>query len=294
VTDPGVLEAYTPTEEDVAFYQEHGWWFSPRIIPDDVLETALLGAERHYTGERDHPLLINGGYLDWRPEHGDVLRLNDYVSLQNDDVRQLLELPVIARTAAVLSGSEEIRLFHDQLICKPPGLDRTESVVGWHVDAAYWQTCSSRTMLTAWIPFQDCDAETGALSFVDCSHRRTDTEWMRTFNEHDLRALEDSFSQAGAAADRVSLRLQRGQVSFHHCRTIHGSEANRSADRDRLALALHFQDDTNRYVRHEDASGKRTVHINDLLCRKDQQGNPDYSDPDICPVLWPDRKGLLT
>jgi hypothetical protein len=36
-----------------------------------------------------------------------------------------------------------------------------------------------------------------------------------------------------------------------------------------------------------DESGRRTVHINDLLVRKDAEGNPDYSDPDICPVLWP-------
>jgi len=277
---------YLPTAEDVAFYREHGWWVSPKIIPDDVLDIAALGAERHYAGERDHPMLITGGYLDWRPEHGNTVRLNDYVSLQNDDIRELLELPIIAQTAAVLSGSRTIRLFHDQLICKPPGLDIVDSVVGWHVDAAYWRTCSSRDMLTAWIPFQDCDGETGALSFVDRSHRRVDTEWMRTFNDHDMAKLEQSFGN-GVPAERVQLRLERGQVSFHHCRMIHGSEPNRSADRDRLALALHFQDDSNRHVTHVEESGRRTVHINDLLCRQDAQGNPDYSDPAICPVLWP-------
>ncbi|WP_433534566.1 phytanoyl-CoA dioxygenase family protein [Micromonospora sp. CA-249363] len=282
-----MLDARTnlPTAQDVAFYQEHGWWVSPKIIPDDVLETAALGAERHYAGERDHPMLINGGYLDWQAEHGNTIRLNDYVSLQNDDIRQLLELPIVAQTAALLSGSRTIRLFHDQLICKPPGLDMVDSVVGWHVDAAYWKTCSSRNMLTAWIPFQDCDGETGALSFLDGSHRRTDTEWMRTFNEHDMATLEHSIGGV-TPAKRVQLRLRRGQVSFHHCRTIHGSEPNRSADRDRLALALHFQDDSNRYVTHFEESGRRTVHINDLLCRQDADGNPDYSDPAICPVLW--------
>ncbi|MFD9601991.1 phytanoyl-CoA dioxygenase family protein [Streptomyces sp. NPDC059970] len=296
MTDSPALEIppYLPTEQDLAFFRTHGWWTSPKIIPDDVLDTALLGAERHYAGERDHPLLINGGYLDWRPEHGNVLRLNDYVSLQNDHVGQLLNVTVIAETAALLADTSTIRLFHDQLICKPPGLDQTESIVGWHVDAAYWQTCSSRNMLTAWIPFQECDEETGALSFVDRSHLRTDTEWMKTFNEHDMRALEDSFKAEGSSLKRVPVRLQRGQVSFHHCRTIHGSEANRSRDRDRLALALHFQDDSNRYVPHVDTSGKRTVHINDLLCRRDARGYPDYMDPDICPVLWPDSKGLTS
>lgn len=281
------VDAAVPSQEDVEFYLEHGWWVSPPIIPDDVLDAAQLGADRHYAGERDHSLLIQGGYLDWRPEHGNVVRLNDYVSLQNDDLRELVLLPLLAMVAARLAGTESIRLFHDQLICKPPDI---ESAVGWHVDAAYWQTCSSRDMLTAWIPFQDCSPDMGGLSFVDRSHRRTDTEWMKTFNEHDLRALEQSISANGDAVQKISPRFMRGQVSFHHCRTIHGSEVNRGG-RDRLALALHFQDQDNHYVGHTDADGRQTVHINDLLCRKDPDGNPDYSDPAICPVLWSDHKG---
>jgi hypothetical protein len=287
---PPAADMSLPTEQDVQFYREHGWWISPQIIPDDVLEGAMLGVERHYAGERDHPLLITGGYLDWRPEHGDVIRLNDYTSLQNDDIRELVDLPVIAATAGRLAATGSIRLFHDQLICKPGHMDPGESKVGWHVDAAYWQTCSSREMLTAWIPFQDCDDEIGALSFIDRSHLRADTEWMKTFNERDLPALEESFRVGEETIERIRPRLRRGQVSFHHCRTIHGSDANRSG-RDRLALALHFQDRSNHYVTRTNAAGVKVVHINDLLCRKDQDGNPDYADPDICPVLWRDDKG---
>ncbi|MFF0488016.1 phytanoyl-CoA dioxygenase family protein [Nocardia sp. NPDC004068] len=273
------------TAADIAFYRAHGWWVSPPIVPDDLLDQAAIGAERHYAGERDHPLLISGGYLDWRPEHGEVIRLNDYVSLQNDDLAPLVEFPLLAAIAARLADTESVRLFHDQLICKPAGLDTDDATVGWHTDIAYWQTCSSRNMLTAWIPFQDCDPAIGALSFIDRSHLRTDTEWMRTFNERDADALERAFA-GNEPIERVRPRLRRGQVSFHHCRTIHGSAPNRSG-RDRLALALHLQDHDNRYVPHTDDSGKPTVHINDLLCRRDAHGDPDYADPDVCPVLWP-------
>jgi ectoine hydroxylase-related dioxygenase (phytanoyl-CoA dioxygenase family) len=141
-------------------------------------------------------------------------------------------------------------------------------------------------MLTAWIPFQDCDEEMGGLCFIDKSHSRMDTEWMKTFNDRDLEGLERSFAGEGERPEKVSTRIERGQVSFHHCMTIHGSEANRS-DRDRWALAVHMADASNHYVPHLDESGRRTVHINDLLVRKDAEGNPDYADPDICPVLWP-------
>jgi hypothetical protein len=93
-----------PAADDIAFYAEHGWWTSGHIVPEDVLDAAQLGAERYYAGGRDHQLLITGGYLDWRPEQGNVVRLNDYVSLQNDELRQMIALPVLARTAGTPAG----------------------------------------------------------------------------------------------------------------------------------------------------------------------------------------------
>lgn len=33
--------ALLPTEKDVAFYEEHGWYISKKIIPDEVLDEAI-------------------------------------------------------------------------------------------------------------------------------------------------------------------------------------------------------------------------------------------------------------
>lgn len=277
--------ALLPTDDDVRFYREHGYWVSPRILSDEVLDDAMHGAERHYAGERDAQLPLAGGYLDWSPEHEAVLRLNDYVSLQNDEIRDLLFQPLIGAIAARLSGGKQIRLFHDQLVSKPAGMDVSEANIGWHVDAAYWQTCTSRTMLTAWAPFQDVTPEMGPISFIDGSHLWQGTEWMKTFNERDLEELEASFGGEGRMVRKVAVPMEKGQVSFHHCRTIHGGLPNRGTV-DRIALAMHLQDETNRYSKHVDENGKETLHINDLLCRKDPDGLPDYSDPEVCPLLW--------
>ena len=75
-------------------------------------------------------------------------------------------------------------------------------------------------------------------------------------------------------------RMRRGQVSFHHCRTVHGSSANRSTSA-RRALAIHLQPTTNRW--RPGAS-----HPNDTLVRTDPTiDGPDYTDPAIQPLLWP-------
>ena len=89
-----------PSQEDVAFYREHGWYISKHILTDEDIQEAIYGSQRHYAGERDAILPVSGGYLDWKPEHGDVLRQNDYVSLQNDQMRNLVFNPLIGAIAS--------------------------------------------------------------------------------------------------------------------------------------------------------------------------------------------------
>src|SRR5215204_5629831 len=89
-----------PSPENVAFYREHGWYISDKIIPDDVIEEAIHGSERHFAGERDVPLPLASGYSDWRPGDGNGVRNCEYVSLQNRQIRRLVERPLIGAIAA--------------------------------------------------------------------------------------------------------------------------------------------------------------------------------------------------
>ncbi len=275
------LAGGVPTGDDVAFFREHGWWVSPIVLTEDVLATARYGAARYYDGEHDARLLVEVP-TDWKPADGDVLRQNDYVSLQVREVAELARHPTLAAMAARLVGASEIRLFHDQLVYKPPG----GGGVGWHNDRSYWTTCTSDDMLTAWVPLSDVDEEMGTLAVIDGSHRWAPAEGLETFGDAEspiVNALRDSDRQRWRPR---SLALSAGQVSFHHCRTIHGSGPNRR-DRPRVALAIHYQDGSNRWRRQVGRDGRSRGHINDLLCRRDAEGRPDYRDDEICPRLWP-------
>ncbi|MGB8701970.1 MAG: phytanoyl-CoA dioxygenase family protein, partial [Thermosynechococcaceae cyanobacterium] len=174
-----------PTEADIAFYETHGWYISPKVIPDEVFEVAAAGVERFYRGERDARLPVSTGYSDWKPEDGDTLRNNEFVSLQNKELRQLALQPVIGAIAARLARTSEIRLLDDQLVYKPP--QNSQSVVGWHADRAYWATCSSQNLLTAWIPFHDFDERRGPLVVLDGSHRWQEIQDTRFFNNPNLK-----------------------------------------------------------------------------------------------------------
>jgi ectoine hydroxylase-related dioxygenase (phytanoyl-CoA dioxygenase family) len=283
-------EALLPSEADVAFYEAHGWYISPKVIPDEVLDAALAGSDRFYQGDKDASLPIRSGYSNWTPDDGNTIRNNEFVSLQQQELQQLALQPVIGAIAARLARTSEIRLLDDQLVYKPPQIETPETtIVGWHADRAYWATCSSHQLLTAWIPFHDCDEARGPLVVLDGSHRWQGMQDARFFNHQNLERIEDQFRQQGYPIVRVPMTLNKGQVSFHHCWTIHGSYPNRSAAV-RLAMAVHLQDRANRYQPFTNAEGK-SIHIFDeQLCRTLPTGEPDFADPAVFPVLWAEHQ----
>ena len=277
-----------PSPDDVAFYREHGYYISKKILPQELIDQAVRGSERHFAGQRDIPLPISDGFADWKPGDGDGVRNCEYVALQNRDIRRLIEYPLIGAIAARLAGTPAIRLWDDQLIRKAPTPLSTTSVVGWHTDRAYWMTCTSEEMLTAWIPFHDCPAEMGPLVVIDGSHKWKLTSSTRTFNNQDLGDLERRLSAEYGPVRRVPIILERGQVSFHNCLSIHASDVNVSKS-PRLSLALHMQDDSNRYRVFLNDKGIPWQLANDRLCRSAPDGTPDYTDPAVFPTLWDER-----
>lgn len=280
-------QALLPTEKDVDFYCQHGWYISPPVIPDAAIEQAMVGVERFYLGERDAVLPIGQGYSDWQPGDGlDTIRNNEFVSLQSQALRQLALQPIVGAIAARLAGTQQIRLLDDQLVYKPPQVQDTTSV-GWHADRAYWATCTSDQLLTAWIPFHDCDVDMGPLVVIDGSHKWSGLEHLRGFSQTNLTTLSTQLQQLGInhSIKEIPLTLRKGQVSFHNCWTIHGSYPNHS-QRTRLAIAVHLQDASNRYRPYQNDKGQAIHMFDEQLCRTLPNDDPDFSDPNIFPELW--------
>jgi ectoine hydroxylase-related dioxygenase (phytanoyl-CoA dioxygenase family) len=278
--------ALLPTDENVAFYEKHGWFITKeKVIPEEVIDEAILGSERFYRGERDATLPYTTGYSDWKPGDGDAVRNNQHVSYRNKELRKLLLQPIIGAIAARLARSRGIRLFEDTLVYKAPvNNDGEEGVVGWHTDRSYSSNSTSSKMLSAWIPFHDSEPMRSPLVVIDGSHKWSGNEHMRTFNNRNLKELEKQFTQEEREIVEVPIIMKKGHISFHHGLAIHGSYPNRS-NLPRLAFALYLQDYDNRYQTFWN-NGKQIHHFLDGVCRKQSDGNPDYSDPAVFPTLW--------
>jgi ectoine hydroxylase-related dioxygenase (phytanoyl-CoA dioxygenase family) len=296
-TGPTLTEdarALLPTDAEVEHYATHGWYLSKKLLTDDEVDQLIASSEAYYAGARSRRLPFRPPTLAyWEPDHGPVQRHNDYVHYESDDIGAILRKPIIGAVAATLAQAAEIRIFQSTLIYKPPRPEEPSNLVPWHFDSHYWQTCTSDRMLTAFIPFHDCDESMGTITMVDGSHLWKeiggDDSTTRHFAHRDRDELDQLLQQNAefnnVAVVKSPMVIPKGHMSFHHCRTYHGSGANR-ADQPRRAISLHLQDGANRYQPVTLSDGTLVRYNHDHLVRRDPDGNPDYADPEFCPVLW--------
>ncbi|HCL28232.1 MAG TPA: hypothetical protein DIC52_07330 [Candidatus Latescibacteria bacterium] len=279
--DPQLL----PDADAVARYHELGWYVSPPLFDDEELDRAIDASERYYAGLDEQQIDLPNGRsyrLAWYQGTGaDKLRKNDYTTPIVPELDALLRKPALGLTGALLAG-EDVRLWHDQLLYKPPSPPEAPQAVGWHTDFGYWRTCSSAQMLTAWVAFTDMDEKIGTISFVDGSNHWPENDHLNFFSS-DLDGLEKQFQTGGAPVVKSPAVMKRGQVTFHHCKTIHGSAPNVTAE-PRRSIALHLQPVSNQYTERQRPDGTLYAHPNDELTRG-ADGQPHYDDPVFCPVV---------
>ena len=298
VTPPFTLteeeRSLLPSDADVEFYAEHGWYLTKKLLTDGEVGELAAASERYYAGERDRRLPVRPPKLAyWDPSMGDVQRHNDYVHYEHDGLARILRKPLIGAVAARLAEVDRIRVFQSTLIYKPPRPEEVTNLVPWHFDKHYWSASTSDRMLTAFIPFHDCGEEMGTITMIDGSHRWReighDDSMTRHFAERESsdleRVLAENAAYNNAGVVKVPMIIPKGHMSFHHCRTYHGSMTNRSP-RARRAISFHLQDGENAYREFILSTGEVLAYNHDVLVRRLPDGRPDYGDPDFCPVLW--------
>jgi ectoine hydroxylase-related dioxygenase (phytanoyl-CoA dioxygenase family) len=142
----------------------------------------------------------------------------------------------LVAAAQLLNGA--VRFWHDQLFCKPA---HHGGVVAWHQDYSYWTRTQPMAHLTCWIALDDSTRDNGCLYYVPGSHKWNllpITGLAGDMNEI-MTVLDEEQKQAFRP---VPVELKRGQCSFHHPLTVHGSYENRSDRPRRATLVNVFRD----------------------------------------------------
>ncbi len=234
------LEQYRLSEEQIEFYRENGYLPGVRILTDEQVDA--LNEELAELMKPDHP--GHSLYYEFHTnEASDPSRVLFHalgawrISVGFHDI---LWHPAFTVPASQLIGGS-VRFWHDQLFCKPP---KHGGVVAWHQDYSYWTRTIPLNHLTCWIGLDDSTTENGCLHYVPSSHN-----WDLlpiTGLADDMDAVQSVLNdkQKEEFDKRVPVELKKGECSFHHGLTMHGSYENNS-ERPRRATVINvFKDGT--------------------------------------------------
>jgi ectoine hydroxylase-related dioxygenase (phytanoyl-CoA dioxygenase family) len=154
--------------------------------------------------------------------------------------RFLAESPV-ARAAAELLASSEIRLYNDRLLVKEP---RCGAPTEWHQDLPYFHLDGEQTC-AAWLSLDSVRRDSGAVQYIRGSHR-----WGRMYfapGLDDAQARHPDFAGDVAEIERglaghdvISFDLEPGDCLFHHCLVLHGAGGNADPQARRRGYAMRF------------------------------------------------------
>lgn len=270
--DPAKL----PTDDDVRYFQENGFWLGPKVLTDSEIETLRDHMDRLWNQEYETG---KGPWsTSWKPgDSPSALRKMDQAHWSDSAFRAVATHPTIGAIASRLTGKSPIRLWHDQLLYKPGGGKPTGNV-GWHQDYNYWQCAASPDLVTGWVALDDVNIENGCMMFVPRSNH-----W-GLLNENDFfnTDIEGSASRMkipeGETFTKIPCIIPAGAVSFHHAMTLHGSGPNLT-DRPRRSFVVHMMAGPVRYKANSASEGHMNVK---LLSGKDG----DIFEGEHFPILY--------
>lgn len=272
---------YMLSRQQIDFFKENGYLSGIKILNETQVDALNEELVRLQNGsQQDRELFYH--YESNESEDPDKVLFHAIGAWRvTPGFHDLIWSPAYRMAAYQLLG-QPIRLFHDQLFCKPA---KHGGVVAWHQDFSYWTFTKPMQHLTCWIGLDDANMENGCLYYVPGSH-----QWGLlpvTGLAGDMDAVKQVLdgNQQIQFGKKVANELKRGYASFHHPLMMHGSYANHS-ERSRRAVVINAmghdtQGNTAGYDRLEALAGFPSMPQDKLL------------DGQFFPMLFPDDDATM-
>ncbi|MBE7464742.1 MAG: phytanoyl-CoA dioxygenase family protein [Planctomycetes bacterium] len=251
--------------EQAAFYKREGYL----LYDQPVFPQAKFDALKAHFEEQ---LVLWEATSGKTPEHMDVPHFTDielFKWLLDDCVLDLVESLI----------GPDIMLWSSHFICKPAG---TGKRVPWHEDSAYWgKRLDPMEVVTIWLAIDPATTENGCMRVIPGTSRNGYSEYdpVAQPEKHvfGTEIKRGRFNEA-AAVDCV---LRPNTCSFHHAKTIHGSNFNTSTQR-RCGYTMRYAPASSKF---EVGAGGNRLHQIYLARGRDLAGN-EYGDPTQVHKAW--------
>ncbi len=187
----------------------------------------------------------------------------------NPEVLPLSCHPGLAGIAAQLLGVESVRMWQDQALYKEPGGKETTP----HQDETFW-AIGEEPLVSAWIPFDNVDIDSGAMAYVPGSHLAGPLQVVDITHRSEPYAILDDPALGRAKPEWVPVKA--GSVIWHHGLTVHQASANTTDRTRRVFTVVYIASDARR------AKSWPTYPLD-----REGIGVGEQLRGDGMPVLWP-------
>ncbi len=230
-------EQFRLGREQIDFFEEYGYLPGIRLLNDEQVE--VLRSDLGGLMTKSHPANHLFHYHEFNESQDrDTMLFHALGAWRiTPGFHDVLWNPAFLVPASQLLGGA-IRLWHDQLFCKPA---HHGGVVAWHQDYSYWTRTTPMQHLTCWIGLDDSTTENGCLYYVPKSQK-----WNLLPVTGLTGNMDEIMTVLSPEQKRnfhpVPIELKMGECTFHHPLMVHGSYENRSADPRRATLINVFRD----------------------------------------------------
>ena len=262
-----------PSPEQIARFRRDGFLVVERLIEPAAAARLAARFEPLFRGDFE-----TGLYPDewnWRKgRDADDLTRQICNAWKSDRVvaRTVLH-PRVGLWCARLRGWTGARINQDNVLWKPPGA----RPLAFHQDDSYQRWVVPPEMCTCWIALDTTSASGGTVEYVVGSHRWGLAPPAARFHAPTdySREMLEAAERAGAPPEVVRVEVPAGGGVFHHGRTFHGSDTNRS-DRHRRAIVSHCMSSAARF---------HPTNVGYIYGRYKRAGRTEM-DESFFPVLW--------
>ena len=129
----------------------------------------------------------------------------------------------------------DIFVWGTNFFSKGPG---DGSYISWHQDSTYWGL-SEPAVVTAWVALTPSTPQSGCMRVVPGTQRREQVPHRDTFADRNLLSRGQEIAVEVDQDEAVDVVLAPGEMSLHHVRLFHGSEANTAPHR-RVGFAIRY------------------------------------------------------
>ena len=248
----------TLTESQLGFFEDNGYLILRQVIPPARVVELRQAALDVVMGKDEGVRISNTVTLENGTRATQILE----AYRANPILDQFTRHSELRAVAAQLMQTSEVRLWYDQIGYKEP---RTGGAVGCHQDFYYWRHVSTTNMVTSWTALTEATVESGSVYVVPGSHLWGDIDCplFNVFSRDPEYLINNCLNnEQRQAVVRQPLILEPGDVSFHHCLTLHGSFPNTS-ESPRIGYIHHYFPAEARYIAAKDIHKRHEIDVAD-------------------------------